>query len=120
MSEFLPDFNPDFGGATIAPSPNHGERQGVAGPDIILLHYTGMTTADGALSWLCNPESQVSSHYFVFEDGRVMQLVAETRRAWHAGKSSWAGRRISIPAPSGLKSPIKATRAACRNFRKNR
>ncbi|EPR13585.1 hypothetical protein L902_35725, partial [Agrobacterium radiobacter DSM 30147] len=75
----------------VAPSPNHGERLGVAGPDIILLHYTGMTTADGALSWLCNPESQVSSHYFVFEDGRVIQLVSETRRAWHAGKSTWAG-----------------------------
>jgi len=86
MSEFLPDFK----GAAVAPSPNHGERQGVAGPDIILLHYTGMTTADGALSWLCNPESQVSSHYFVFEDGRVIQMVPETRRAWHAGKSTWA------------------------------
>ena len=91
MSECLPDFIPDFGGATVAPSPNHGERLDVAGPDIILLHYTGMTTADGALSWLCNPESQVSSHYFVFEDGRVIQLVPETRRAWHAGKSIWAG-----------------------------
>ncbi|WLP52956.1 N-acetylmuramoyl-L-alanine amidase [Agrobacterium fabrum] len=91
MNECLPDFAPDFGGAAVAPSPNHGERLGVAGPDIILLHYTGMTTADGALSWLRNPESQVSSHYFVFEDGRVIQLVPESRRAWHAGKSSWTG-----------------------------
>ena len=91
MSECLPDFTPDFPGAAVAPSPNHGERLDVVGPDIILLHYTGMTTADGALSWLCNPESQVSSHYFVFEDGRVIQMVPETRRAWHAGKSTWAG-----------------------------
>lgn len=91
MSECLTAFEPDFRGATVQPSPNHGERVGLNGPDIILLHYTGMTTADGALSWLRNPESQVSSHYFVFEDGRVVQMVAENRRAWHAGKSLWAG-----------------------------
>src|SRR3712207_7590620 len=40
---------------------------------------------------LCNPVSQVSAHYFVFGDGRVLQLVPEARRAWHAGVSSWDG-----------------------------
>jgi N-acetylmuramoyl-L-alanine amidase len=58
---------------------------------MIILHYTGMPDADQALDWLCNDESQVSSHYFVHEDGRVLQLVPEARRAWHAGKSKWAG-----------------------------
>jgi N-acetylmuramoyl-L-alanine amidase len=85
------DFTADHQGAIVAPSPNHGERVGVSQPNMIILHYTGMPTAEGALSWLCNPESQVSSHYLVYEDGRVVQLVPESRRAWHAGKSSWAG-----------------------------
>jgi N-acetylmuramoyl-L-alanine amidase len=72
------------------PSPNHGPR--LTGPtDILLLHYTGMMSADGALAWLCDPRSSVSSHYFVFEDGRVVQLVPEERRAWHAGEASWRG-----------------------------
>ncbi|MDO9414576.1 N-acetylmuramoyl-L-alanine amidase [Pararhizobium sp.] len=84
-------FTPDFLRATVVPSPNHGERLGVAGPDMIILHYTGMPTAEGALAWLCADESQVSSHYFVHEDGRVDQLVPEHRRAWHAGRSVWKG-----------------------------
>ncbi|MEQ9690525.1 MAG: N-acetylmuramoyl-L-alanine amidase [Bauldia litoralis] len=73
------------------PSPNHGPRPAGTPVDILLLHYTGMETDVGALSWLCNPASQVSSHYFIFEDGRVVQLVDESRRAWHAGRGSWAG-----------------------------
>ncbi|MCA1491644.1 N-acetylmuramoyl-L-alanine amidase [Sinorhizobium alkalisoli] len=81
----------DFAGARFVPSPNHGERAGGRGPDMILLHYTGMETAVSALDWLCREESQVSCHYFVHEDGRVDQLVAEDRRAWHAGKSLWKG-----------------------------
>lgn len=72
------------------PSPNHGARNGDQ-IDILLLHYTGMRSADGALSWLCDPRSSVSSHYFVFEDGRVVRLVDEARRAHHAGVSFWAG-----------------------------
>jgi len=72
------------------PSPNFGER--LVGPtDILLLHYTGMDSEERALNWLRNPESGVSSHYFVFEDGRVAQLVEEGKRAWHAGRSSWQG-----------------------------
>ena len=72
------------------PSPNHGERR--TGPtDILLLHYTGMADAEQAIDRLCDPQSGVSSHYFVHEDGTILQLVEEERRAWHAGMSSWAG-----------------------------
>ncbi|MGO4571170.1 N-acetylmuramoyl-L-alanine amidase [Microvirga sp. 2TAF3] len=77
--------------AKVFPSPNHGERKGGQRPNMLILHYTGMPDAGEALQWLCNPISQVSAHYFVFEDGRVIQMVPETRRAWHAGVSSWDG-----------------------------
>jgi len=73
------------------PSPNHGPRAPGRPIDILLLHYTGMALPERALGWLCEPASKVSSHYLVFEDGRIAQLVDEARRAWHAGKSAWAG-----------------------------
>jgi N-acetylmuramoyl-L-alanine amidase len=72
-------------------SPNHGERRGYGAPDCVILHYTGMPTGGEALAWLCDPASELSCHYFVWEDGRVDQLVAEDRRAWHAGRSLWKG-----------------------------
>jgi len=72
-------------------SPNHGPRQGGGPIDILLLHYTGMQSAEGALKWLCDSRSRVSSHYLVFEDGRIFRLVDEARRAHHAGVSVWAG-----------------------------
>ena len=73
------------------PSPNHGKRR-AAPVDMIIVHYTGMPDADQALAWLCAGQSQVSAHYFVFEDGRIVQMVGEDRRAWHAGAASWAGQ----------------------------
>jgi N-acetylmuramoyl-L-alanine amidase len=87
----MSDFAPDYQKAQVRPSPNHGERRGVDRPDMIILHYTGMPTQEGALDWLCRPESEVSCHYVVYEDGRVFQLVPEGLRAWHAGKSLWKG-----------------------------
>lgn len=87
-----PAARPDSAHADrLYPSPNHGERRGADRADSIILHYTGMSDAASALLWLCNPISEVSCHYFVFEDGRIWQLVPESRRAWHAGKSSWHG-----------------------------
>jgi N-acetylmuramoyl-L-alanine amidase len=77
--------------AEVRPSPNHGERKGNQRPDMILLHYTGMPDARGALERLCSPGSDVSAHYLVLEDGRVIQMVQESRRAWHAGAAFWAG-----------------------------
>ena len=73
------------------PSPNHGPRRDGAPVDMLLLHYTDMATAEHALDRLCDPNSQVSAHYLITRDGRVFHLVPETRRAWHAGHSWWAG-----------------------------
>lgn len=81
----------DFPDAEPHPSPNFGARRNSFVPDMIVLHYTGMETAEGALSWLRAEESEVSAHYLVHEDGRVVQMVAEAMRAWHAGKSVWKG-----------------------------
>ena len=77
--------------AEVRPSPNHGERQDGVRPDMILLHYTGMFDPSVALDRLCTAGSDVSAHYLVLEDGRVIQMVQEARRAWHAGVSAWAG-----------------------------
>ncbi len=74
----------------LAPSPNFEPRAGGRTPDMIVLHYTGMQTAEGALARLCeDKEPRVSCHYLVHEDGRVAQLVQEEMRAWHAGLSRW-------------------------------
>ncbi|MEC5290052.1 N-acetylmuramoyl-L-alanine amidase [Aurantimonas sp. C2-6-R+9] len=76
----------------VRPSPNHTERRLSGGPDMLILHYTGMGTGEGAVRWLCDPQSGVSCHYLVHEDGRVVQMVPEEQRAWHAGEGSWRGR----------------------------
>lgn len=76
-------------------SPNYGERKQLrpdrVEPSMIILHYTGMKSAGAALERLCDPASEVSAHYVVEENGRVHQLVADQHRAWHAGRSYWAG-----------------------------
>lgn len=74
-----------------APSPNFNARRGP--PDMVLLHYTGMPTGEEAITRLRDPEAKVSAHYVVEEDGRIFRLVAEERRAWHAGVSFWRGER---------------------------
>ncbi|MDQ2634327.1 MAG: N-acetylmuramoyl-L-alanine amidase [Pseudomonadota bacterium] len=84
-------FSPDHAGAEVRVSPNFGPRLGTSRPDTIILHYTGMQSGAAAEAWLCTAESQVSSHYLVHEDGRVVQMVRESDRAWHAGKSFWQG-----------------------------
>jgi N-acetylmuramoyl-L-alanine amidase len=74
-----------------APSPNFDAR--TAPPSILVLHYTGMKSGEEAIARLRDPDARVSSHYVVEEDGRIFSLVAEERRAWHAGVSFWRGRR---------------------------
>jgi N-acetylmuramoyl-L-alanine amidase len=73
------------------PSPNFNERVGVSGPDILIMHYTGMQSCAAAVTRLTDAASRVSSHYTVDEDGTIYRHVAEELRAWHAGVSHWRG-----------------------------
>jgi N-acetylmuramoyl-L-alanine amidase len=73
-------------------SPNHDDRAG-ARPDMLVIHYTGMTSAEAALDRLCDAAARVSAHYLIEEDGAIWRLVPEERRAWHAGESGWRGER---------------------------
>ena len=59
--------------------------------DMLILHYTATKDAAEAVDIMTDPAREVSAHYLVCEDGRIIQLVDEKHRAWHAGKSYWQG-----------------------------
>lgn len=71
-------------------------------PDMLILHYTAMTSAERALYWLTTPESNVSCHYLIAEDGEIFQMVHEANRAWQAGLSSWQGDHDINSASIGI------------------
>ncbi|UGY16512.1 N-acetylmuramoyl-L-alanine amidase [Bradyrhizobium septentrionale] len=85
-------FTPDSSIASdVIPSVNFGDRANDRQPDMIVLHYTGMPDVEGAITQLCTAGTEVSAHYIVLEDGRIVQCVPESKRAWHAGVAAWAG-----------------------------
>ncbi|HEX8640588.1 MAG TPA: N-acetylmuramoyl-L-alanine amidase [Allosphingosinicella sp.] len=71
------------------PSPNFDERDQPV--TMVVLHYTGMKDATSAIERLRDPEARVSCHYLVDEDGKVLRMVPEEKRAWHSGRSYWRG-----------------------------
>lgn len=71
------------------PSPNFDER--TLPISILVMHYTGMKSADLAIRQLANPDAKVSAHYVVSEDGQIINMVKEENRAWHAGRGIWRG-----------------------------
>jgi N-acetylmuramoyl-L-alanine amidase len=88
MDCFMPDSSVV---SDVMPSVNFNDRNGGREPDMIVLHYTGMSDAEGALTRLTSAGTDVSAHYVVMEDGNILQLVKESARAWHAGAAFWAG-----------------------------
>lgn len=76
---------------TVVPAVNIEPRRNGAKPRLLILHYTGMSSAEKAIDWLACAESKVSCHYVIAEDGRITQMVPERLRAWHAGVSYWRG-----------------------------
>jgi N-acetylmuramoyl-L-alanine amidase len=77
--------------AAVHPAENHEPRRDGVRPSLVILHYTGMSSAAKAIDWLARAESRVSCHYVIDRDGRITQMVPEGQRAWHAGVSYWRG-----------------------------
>jgi N-acetylmuramoyl-L-alanine amidase len=73
----------------VRPSPNVGERR----PNYVIIHHTTNDTVERALATLTSPAREVSAHYLIGRDGRIIYLVDELKRAWHAGDSYWGGNR---------------------------
>ncbi len=71
------------------PSPNFNDRK--LPIDMLVLHYTGMESGMAALERMRDKQAEVSAHYMIWEDGRIIQLVDESKRAWHAGVGIWQG-----------------------------
>ncbi len=72
-------------------SPNFDKRPKGTKINSIIIHYTGMKTFEEAYKRLCNKNSKVSSHYLIGRNGKIINLVEEKNRAWHAGISNWKG-----------------------------
>ncbi len=84
------------------PAANMEPRKEGKRPSMLLMHYTGMASAEAAVNWLCAPQSRVSCHYLVDEAGRITQMVPEAMRAWHAGEGFWAGETDINSASIGV------------------
>ncbi len=69
------------------PSPNWNARK--LPVSMLVLHYTGMIDAPAAIARLIDPAAEVSAHYLIDEDGTVVRMVDEDKRAWHAGVARW-------------------------------
>ena len=55
----------------------------------IIFHYTGMKKELEAINRLTDIQSEVSSHYLIKNNGKIITLVPDLYIAWHAGKSKW-------------------------------
>ncbi len=58
----------------------------------IIFHYTGMKSESAALKKLSKIQSEVSSHYFIKNNGEIISMVPDLYTAWHAGVSFWKNK----------------------------
>jgi AmpD protein len=97
-------------GAQFIASPNCDERPAGCAIDLLVIHYIslppGQFGGSGIIDLFTNrldpaahPDYaslaglRVSSHFLVRRGGELIQFVPCAQRAWHAGESSWKGRR---------------------------
>ncbi len=67
-------------------------KSGTMTPEYLVMHYTAGSSAEGSVSWMCNPAAKAAAHLVIGRDGGITQLAPFNRIAWHAGQSQWAGR----------------------------
>jgi len=72
---------------TFDKSPNQSERKDIV--RAIVLHHTGPGTFNGIVNWLKDPNAKAAAHYVLGTVAELSQLVNTTKKAWHAGASTW-------------------------------
>ena len=70
-------------------SPNYHTCKKVRSIRSVVIHYTGMRSLQSAVERLMSKKHEVSSHYLISRNGKVLQLVKDNNIAWHAGVSNW-------------------------------
>ena len=83
----------------------------------IILHYTGMRKESDAIKKLCDPKSKVSSHYYIKNNGEVINFIPDLYEAWHAGKSNWRNYRSLNKYSIGIEITNPGHQHGYRNFR---
>jgi LysM repeat protein len=73
-------------------SPNFNQRRSPNDITAVVIHSTANDRLQGVIDWFNNPNAQVSAHYTIGKDGKIVQHVRDADRAWHAGQSVWKGR----------------------------
>ena len=73
-------------------SPNFNDRKS-ENIELIIIHYTSLSSISKSIKHLCSKKNNVSSHYLISQKGEIYSLVSEKKRAWHAGQSYWKGKR---------------------------
>ncbi len=87
---------PSTGGAPKKPattwiaSPNYSQRTRKI--DTIVLHHTGPGGLSGTVNTFKSSAAQVSAHYVIGRDGKIVQMVKDQDKAWHAGTSAFKGK----------------------------
>lgn len=91
-------------------SPNQNERPDGQEIDLLVIHNISLPPGQFGSHWIadlflnrldCDAHPffdqlrslKVSSHFFIRRDGSLFQFVSGDKRAWHAGVSSFAGRK---------------------------
>ena len=70
-------------------------------PTHIVLHHSSGAYA-GSVSWCMDPVSKVSYHCIIARNGKRTVLATPSQRTWHAGVSSWQGRKDANSFAIGL------------------
>jgi N-acetylmuramoyl-L-alanine amidase len=68
-------------------------------PNFIIIHHTAQDSLQQTIKTFTKIEAQVSSHYVISDDGKVVQMLNDYLRAWHAGNGSW-GKNTDINSTS--------------------
>lgn len=71
---------------------NYSSRPRGSVIDTIVIHYTANGSLEDTIAWFQNPANKVSAHYVIGLDGRIVRMVPDAKKAYHAGVSQWQGR----------------------------